>query len=210
MRGDASGSRARGAAALPGGPFGVIYADPPWRWQAWGQRGQDRSAAKHYPTMTGPELAALPVAEAAGPDCSLFLWAVDPMLPQALDLMAAWGFSFKTVAFYWIKTRGGARADQLELWSDSRSCPKGLGYWTRANPEICLLGTRGRPGRAARDVERTIFAPRREHSRKPDQVADAIRRLTGDVARLELFARTRRPGWQVWGNELERFDEAAA
>jgi N6-adenosine-specific RNA methylase IME4 len=120
----------------------------------------------------------------------LFLWATDPLLPRALDVIEAWGFVYKTVAFTWVKTN-----------RTGRGFFTGLGYWTRANPEICLLATRGNPRRVGRDVPRLLIAPRREHSRKPDEVYGRIERLVPGPY-LELFARARRPNWTAWGAEV--------
>lgn len=119
--------------------------------------------------MNFAELASLPVANLAATDCVLFLWATDPLLPRALELIRAWGFEYKTVGFYWVKLNSSARSD--------RDFFTGLGYWTRANPEQCLLATRGKPKRRGRDVRRPIVDRRREHSRKPDQVRERIERL---------------------------------
>jgi len=129
------------------------------------------------------------------PDYALFLWAIDPMLPQALDVTAAWGFTFKTVAFYWAK-----RCRASDGWHI------GTGYWSRANPEQCLRGTRGSPMRLSRSVRRLVVAPVREHSRKPDEVAQSIQQLVPGPY-LEMFARERRFGWDAWGNESEKFSE---
>ena len=176
------------------GRYGVIMADPPWQWLARSKKGEGRSASNHYALMDLDAIKALPVAEIAAPDCALLLWAIDPMLPQALEVMEAWGFRFSTVAFYWTKrTR--------------RGLPHvGQGYWTRANPEQCLLGVRGSPKRQARDVRRWIDAPVREHSRKPALAKARAERLLGDVPRLEMFSRESSPGWDAWGLEAGRFD----
>jgi N6-adenosine-specific RNA methylase IME4 len=144
--------------------------------------------------MTLEQIKALPVAEIAAPDAALFLWAIDSMLPAAFEVIEAWGFTFKTVGFTWAKTN-----------AKSPGYFTGLGYWTRCNPEQCLLATRGRPRRLNRDVPQLIVAPRREHSRKPDEVRNRIQRLVaGDYC--ELFARESAPSWVSWGNERNKFD----
>jgi N6-adenosine-specific RNA methylase IME4 len=145
----------------------------------------------------------LPIADIAADDCALFLWATDPLLPQALDLMQKWGFTYKTIAFVWAKLNKNAPDT---LWTEADFFT-GMGYWSRANSELCLLATKGKPQRQSASVRRLVVAPRREHSRKPDEVADRIVQLLGDVSRIELFARTRRPGWDVWGTETEKFDD---
>lgn len=177
--------------------YGVIYADPPWSFKTWSAKGTGRGAVSHYDCMSFSTLAALPVSELAADDCALFLWVVDPMLDKAFELIQAWGFQYKTVGFYWVKQN---------MKSDGFFT--GLGYWTRANPEQCLLATKGKPIRLARDVPRLIVAPRREHSRKPDQVRGRIERLVGGPY-LELFVRETHSGWDGWGNQIGLFDSGS-
>ncbi|MBP2232514.1 N6-adenosine-specific RNA methylase IME4 [Azospirillum agricola] len=174
--------------------YGVIYADPPWYFGTFSDKGRDRSAA--YDCMSLEAIKALPVADLAAKDCALLMWAIDPMLPEAFEVLSAWGFRYKTVGFYWEKLN----ADGTPF--------TGLGYWTRANPEQCLLATRGKPKRLARDVRRLIRAPRRAHSQKPDEVRTRIERLLPGPY-CELFARTRPDGWDVFGNQTDRFEVAA-
>ena len=126
-----------------------------------------------------------------GRDCALFLWITFPMLREGWAVMDAWGFTFKTVAFVWVKQC--RKSDNIFT---------GMGYWTRANAEICLLATRGHPKRAARDVKQVILSHVEEHSKKPDEARHRIETLMGDVPRIELFARQATPGWDVWGNEV--------
>ena len=178
---------------LPDGKYSVIYADVPWSYQVWSGEEKDRTAESHYPTLSQQELEALPVDDLAADDCAVFLWAVMPQLPEALALIEAWGFQFKTCAFVWVKTtKDGARP------------ATGMGYWTRANAEICLLATKGSPKRIDAGVSQIIVSPRMEHSRKPDEAAERIERLLGDPSpktHIELFARRARPKWTVWGNQ---------
>ena len=171
--------------------YKVIYADPPWAYQVWSKRGMGRSAESHYPTMNIEAIKALPVSELADRDCALFLWVTFPMLKEAWSVIGAWGFSFKTVAFVWIKLNRKAST----LFT-------GMGYWTRANAEICLLATRGHPKRQARNVHQVIISPVEEHSKKPEEARQRIVALMGDVPRVELFARQHPEGWDVWGNEV--------
>jgi N6-adenosine-specific RNA methylase IME4 len=191
--------------------YRVLYADPPWAFKAWSHRGEDRGAVQHYGCMDMDGLCALtvdgvPVGDLAGKDAALFLWVVQPMLPEAMRLIEAWGFTFKTVAFIWIKIKGG----QDRLFYAGEDVRKGLGYHTRAGSEQCWLATRGKGyERLAKGEPQVVFSPLREHSRKPDEIADSITRLTGDVPRLELFARTTRPGWGAFGNQTDRFGGAA-
>lgn len=212
---------------IPAGPFGVILADPPWRFATFSEKGRGRcpdgkrtngngnfvdglnnSPERHYATMTLDQIKALPVAESAANNCLLLLWAVDPMIPQALDVGAAWGFTFKTVGFVWAKERRitssrGKNVDDPDL----KRFPIGTGYWTRSNPEICLLFTRGKPRRLSAAVRKLLIAPRREHSRKPDEQYGRIEALVGGPY-LELFARQARPGWESWGDQIGKFEPA--
>ena len=142
--------------------------------------------------MSINDLCALPVAELAAPDCALFLWATFPQLPEALRLIKAWGFQYKSAAFVWLKKNRKA-----DSWF------YGLGFWTRANAEVCLLATRGRPRRQAANVHQFIISPIEAHSKKPEEAREKIVALLGDVPRVELFARRTSPGWDVWGNEVE-------
>lgn len=170
--------------------YGAILADPPWTWKAWSAKGEDRAASNHYAVMGIEEIKALPVWKLAADDCALFLWAVDPMLPQALETITAWGFKFKTVGFYWAKAN-----------KNSDTPFTGLGYWTRANPEQCLLATRGSPKRLGADVPKLVVDRRREHSQKPDEVRTRIVRLVAGPY-MELFARDRCEGWDCLGLEV--------
>ena len=165
--------------------YGVIYADPPWAFRNWSTKGTGRNAISHYDCLDLAALASLPVIDLAADDCALFLWATDPLLPRALKLIEAWGFEYKTVAFYWVKLNAAAKHD-ADFFT-------GLGYWTRANPEQCLLATRGKPPRRAKNVRRLVVEKRREHSRKPDCVRERIERLVAGPY-LELFARETKQG----------------
>ena len=169
--------------------YQAIYADPPWDYQQCRLSG---SAKKHYPTMRIEELCALPVAEIADRDCALFLWATFPQLPEALRLIQAWGFVYKTVAFVWLKQNRKALT-----WF------YGLGFWPRSNAEVCLLATKGHPKRQSAGIHQLVISPVERHSKKPDEVREKIVELMGDVPRIELFARQQTPGWDVWGNEVE-------
>lgn len=177
------------------GKYGLIYADPPWHFTVRSPKGEARSASEHYPTMTLADIKALPVADVAAKDCLLMMWVVDPMLPEALEVLKAWGFTFKTVGFYWAKTTKNGH-DHV-----------GMGYWTRANPEQCWIATRGSPKRVDASVRRLIVDQVREHSRKPEIARARAERLLGDIPRLEMFCRTSPAGWDAWGNEVGKFTE---
>lgn len=188
-------------AALPGWPFGglhqraygVILADPPWRFQLHSPAGEDKAPQAHYACMDADDIAALPVQHLAAPDCVLVMWATAPMLDVALNVMAAWGFAFKT-AGAWHKRSSTGQADHF-----------GTGYVYRSAMEPWLVGTIGAPTILARDVRNLIVASVREHSRKPDDMRRNIeRQFLGPY--LELFARETAPGWDSWGNEVGKFE----
>ncbi len=179
--------------------FSIILADPPWEFTIWSKtKRSPRSAERYYSTMTVEEICALPVKDLAADNCALFLWATWPNLLEAIKVMQAWGFTYKTVAFVWIK-------ENKSGWGTFM----GMGYYTRSNTEICLLGTRGNPKRVSANVRQTVFSPLRQHSRKPDEVHHKIVDLMGDLPRVELFARRPFDGWDVWGNEVESTVEIA-
>lgn len=172
--------------------YGIIYADPPWHYRVYSKKGAGRSAESHYPTMTIEEIQALPVSELADKDCALFMWITFPLLKESLSVLSAWGFKFKTIAFVWIKQN---RKSDSQFW--------GMGYRTRANAEFCVLATKGKPKRMAKNVHQVIVSHIEEHSKKPDEARRRIVRLMGDLPRIELFARQKSVGWDVWGNEVE-------
>lgn len=175
-----------------GKKFSVIYADPPWTFNVYSGKGKQRSADRHYDTKSLDDIAALPVEQLAADDCALLMWAVLPELPGALEIIKAWGFTYKTVGFTWVKEN---RSGHGLFW--------GMGYWTRANAEVCLLATRGSPARQAKDVHQVVMSPVSEHSRKPDEVQARIERLLPGPY-LELYGRRPTPGWTVWGNQISR------
>lgn len=179
----------------------VIYADPPWKFKARSIKGMGRSAERHYNTMPFAEIAGMrPAIDAvAAKDTVLCLWATMPHLANAMSLIEDWGFTFKTAAFVWVKISKEGKPIQ------------GQGFWTRANAEICLLATRGKPKRqaVATDVAQIITARRRGHSVKPAAIRGRIERLLPGPY-LELFARQQTPGWMAWGNEIPRDQFRAA
>lgn len=186
------------------GRYSVLYADPPWSYDDKCNAGE-RGADYKYPTLGYDDLLTLKVegqraADLASPDATLFLWTTGPMLYDAIGLMVEWEFTFKTMAFVWVK-RAPKNTEKLH-W--------GMGNWTRANAEFCLLGVRGRPERISKGMHQIVYAepevlegPVMAHSRKPVQVRDRIEELMGPVPRLELFARERGDGWDVWGLDVE-------
>jgi len=193
-------------AGLPRNHFGAILADPPWQFKTlWNTATGPGNRNADYQTMDIPELCALPVRELAAPDCALFIWGIWILMPRLFEVIEAWGFEYKTCAFDWMK----AHAGQIEMFREDSDVQMGLGYWTRANTEPCLLATRGKPKRLNADVRQGIISPRRQHSRKPDIVHNRIERLVAGPY-LELFARQSRPGWTTWGNQATKFDREAA
>jgi len=181
--------------------YKVIYADPPWTFATYSRKGKGRSPEAYYDCMTLADIKALPVTEWAADDCVLLLWTTDPLLEKAFDVINAWGFTYKTVGFYWAKLRKPGM-----LYNDGNFFT-GLGFWTRSNPEPCLLATRGNPHRRSASVRKLIVSPRREHSRKPDEVYERIEALC-EGPYLEMFARFSqpgfsRPGWDLWGHEAD-------
>jgi N6-adenosine-specific RNA methylase IME4 len=197
---------------LPKRHFGAILADPPWAFNLWwgGRTKQgkhvkstpSRSTKPLYDVMDEEELSGLQVNNLAADDCILVMWICWPVLEWSLRVMRAWGFEYKTCAFCWVK----AHAGQIEMFDDKIKPHMTLGYWTRSNSEVAILGTRGKPKRLASDVRQAIIEPRREHSRKPDGIHERIERLVAGPY-LELFARQKRPGWTVWGNQTDKFRE---
>jgi N6-adenosine-specific RNA methylase IME4 len=176
--------------------YGCILADPPWAFETFNNKTgttPHRGAEDHYAVLSTADIAKLPVADMAAKDCALFMWVVDSHLDEALELGKAWGFAFKTRAFTWRK-----------LTQDGTAARIGMGYWTRKQTEMCWLFTKGKPARISKGVREIIDAPRREHSRKPDEQYARIEALVGGPY-LELFARQRWPGWDVWGNQTEKF-----
>jgi len=174
--------------------YRVIVADPPWSWQAHSSKGLKKSAQAHYRCMSLADIMALPVHQLAHPDgAALYLWATAPMLIDALRVMAAWGFEYKT-----------------NLCWDKKAL--GTGYWVRGEHELLLIGTRGKapcPAPANRSGS-MIRERRREHSRKPEAAYALIEKAHPGVARADLFSRETRPGWDAWGDQAGTFDERGA
>lgn len=176
----------------PHGGFRAIYADPAWRFDLWSDLGDEKSPQAHYDCMPLDAIAALPIERLAATNSALFMWATFPMLPEALALMKAWGFTYKT---------GGAWGKQS---STGRKLAFGTGYIFRSAAELLLVGTRGEPKWLSKSERNLWLSPVREHSRKPDEIIPMIERMTPGP-RLELFARQRRLGWVGAGNELDKF-----
>jgi N6-adenosine-specific RNA methylase IME4 len=187
--------------------YDVILADPPWSFKVWNKdTGSGRSAESHYPTMSLDDICALPIKQLAAKNCVLFMWAVYPSLFDAEKVIKAWGFEYKTLGFEWWKLNKKWFDVKLDF-SEYKMLEKlfffGMGYYTRTNPEPCLLSTRGSMPVAVHNERNFIIAPIREHSQKPDEQYEKIERLYPNARKLELFARSRRSGWDVFGNQVE-------
>ena len=169
--------------------YSIIYADPPWRYKDNSCRG---ACEHHYKTLSLEQICNLPIKNFADTDCILFLWATYPQIREALQVIDAWGFQYKTIGFQWIKQNKSGKGF---FW--------GLGRWTRSNTEACLLATKGKPKRINAGISQLIIDPVRSHSQKPNCVRDKIIQLCGDLPRIELFARERVDGWDAWGDQIE-------
>lgn len=177
--------------------YRCILADPPWRFANWSAKGERKNPVGHYACMPLDAIKALPVARLAAADCACVMWATAPMLPQAIETLAAWGFAFKSAGAWAKQSSTGGK------WAF------GTGYCYRSAAEFWLLGTIGKPQQLVRNVRNLIVAPVREHSRKPDEMRRAIESLW-DGPYVELFAREPTPGWAAWGNEADHFAQPSA
>lgn len=187
-------------AGLRAGHYAAIAADPPWDFKIRSPKGSGRSASAHYHTVPTARLSDLPVRDLAARDTWLFLWATTAMLPDALAIMGAWGFAYSGSAFCWVKTYPKAPT----LFYDRRAFHMGMGFTTRKNVELVLLGRRGEPKRLSKSVRELIIAPRREHSRKPEEFYERVQQYCAGPY-LDLFSRQSRPNWDAWGNEVGKF-----
>lgn len=164
--------------------YGVIYADPPWRYN---DRNCNGACEQHYNTMTLQDIKSLPVEGICEKDCVLFLWTTYPMLKEAMQVIEAWGFKYKSIGFQWIKLNRSGKGKFF-----------GLGRWTRGNTEPCLLAVRGKPHRKSNSVSQLIEYPLGVHSEKPPIVREKIKELMGtDTSCIELFARQAADGWDA-------------
>lgn len=168
--------------------YQIIYADPPWRYA---DRKCNGACEFHYDTMSIKDICDLPIKDISDKDCVLFLWTTYPMLKEALHLMEAWGFKYKTIAFQWVKLNKSGNGFFF-----------GLGRWTRGNTECCLIATKGKPKRINSSVGQLIISPIQAHSKKPEEVRKKIVDLMGELPRIEIFARQYEEGWDCWGNEV--------
>jgi len=185
--------------------YQIIYADPPWKYGSKelygdkingyknGQRKRFANIERKYKTMKVEDICNLPVIDIIDNDCACFLWVTDSHLKQGIKVLESWGFKYKTIAFVWLKKyHTGTRVYNFAPW-------------TLKSTEICLFGTRGTMGKYKKcnNVKQLVEAERTKHSKKPDEVRNRIEKLFGDLPRIELFAREKTKGWDVWGNEVE-------
>lgn len=168
--------------------YNIIYADPPWEYNDLNMINS--SVIDHYDVMSTYDISRLPVEKLADDNCALFIWCTMPKLNEVFEIIKAWGFEYKTCAFSWVKTN-----------KNTNSFFMGQGRWTRANIELCLLATKGHPKKISNAVRQLVSSPIKEHSQKPNEVRNRIIELLGDLPRIELFARTKVHGWDVWGND---------
>lgn len=173
--------------------FEVIYCDAPWHYDIYIKA--NRSIINHYELMSSDDIYNLDVASISADDCILFMWVTFPKLLEGIKAIESWGFTYKTNGFTWVKKN---KIKDSWFW--------GLGFWTRANAEVCLIATKGKPKRVSKAVHSIIDTPIEKHSKKPDIVRDKIVELVGDLPRVELFAREKQQGWVCLGNEIDNND----
>lgn len=176
--------------------YSIVLCDPPWRFKTYSEKGEEKSPQMHYPCMDIEAIGALPVADLAAPDCVLIVWGISPMAPEALVIPPMeWGFQFKTKGV-WAK-----QSSTGEKWAF------GTGFILRGASEDFYIFTKGKPKLYSKGERNLIVAPVREHSRKPDEQYAKWENVFGLGRRIELFARTRWPGWEAWGNETGKFND---
>ena len=176
------------------GKYKIIYADPPWNYgntknpDGWWGRTE-----KHYPAMKLEDIKNLSVPKLCANDCYLFLWTTSPFMEKSFEILKAWGFKYSTIPFVWVKMTNDMKKPRGD----------GLGKYTPSNAEYVLLGRKGKYWRDSTKIKQIVLAPKGKHSKKPKEVRDRILDLCGDLPRIELFARNKTDGWDVWGNEVE-------
>ena len=171
--------------------YDLIVIDPPWRFRTWGEHNQAKSASKHYSLMQTDDIKSMPVSQLAQADCLLLLWATGAMMPQAIDCMKAWGFTYKS-QMAWRKTTPAGKVRM------------GTGYWARSMHEPILIGSIGKPPKFS--AFPSLFdGIAREHSRKPDEFYRLVDKHAAGLRRADVFSRQKREGWDSFGNETEKF-----
>lgn len=178
--------------------YNIIYADPAWKYNS---RSNHKTrfrggACGHYKLMTMEEIKALPIQDMSKKNCALFMWCTFPYLNEQIKLFEHWGFRYRTVGFNWVK-----------LNPNNKQPFFGVGYYTKSNAEVCLLGIKGKMKPINNSVSSIILSSRREHSRKPDEARTRIVELFGDLPRIELFAREKHEGWDAWGDQVPKEEQ---
>ena len=177
--------------------YNIIYADPAWEYKESGSG--NRVVKSHYKTMSIDEICSLPVKDICADKAILFLWVTFPRLEQSFKVMQSWGFEYYGLGFDWVKMSKNGKPS----W--------GMGYYTRQNTEVCLIGVKKDKAKRLKPLSRgvlsVIHSERREHSRKPDEVREKIVEICGDLPRIELFSRQHIDGWDCWGNETDKFTQ---
>ncbi len=178
---------------FPNRKYQIIYADPPWNGLGWNNGSGLKCPANHYEVQDINWIKNLPVEKISADVCALFLWVTFPNMKEGMDVIESWGFNYSTCAFNWVKRN--KKSDGYFI---------GCGNYTRANSELCLLATKGKCQklRKSRSVRQICDARLLGHSEKPPEIRVRIVELFGDLPRIELFARQKTPGWDVWGNEV--------
>lgn len=172
--------------------YKIILADPPWAYRNMGNI--QATANAQYQTMNNQDICNLPVGDIVDDNSILFLWATFPKIQEALDVIKAWGFAYKTVGFTWVKkNKNGGNFF-------------GVGWYTKSNAEVCLIGTKGKAPKVSNSVSQMVETIREKHSKKPDIVREKIVKFCGDVPRIELFAREKKEGWDAVGDEIDGQD----
>lgn len=181
-------SKIEGKLELPNKKYKIIYADPPWQYDDK-SLSHGGGAECHFDTMSVEDICHLPIEQLADEDSILFIWGTWTHINEVQRVIRYWGFDYKTVGFVWIKK-----------YSNGKNY-FGMGRWTRANTEYCLIATRGKPKRLNDSISQIIESIPKAHSKKPDLIRKKIVQLVGDLPRIELFARTKIHGWDTWGND---------
>jgi len=173
---------------IPLKKYNIIYADPPWNYEDK-LNHHGGGAGSHYDEMSLKEICDLPIKNLIADDCTLFIWGTWPQLREVNTVISCWGFNYKTIGFVWLKEYSNGKM------------VNGMGNWTRGNTEFCLIGTSGKPKRINNNISQILKTIPKQHSQKPDIIREKIVQLMGDLPRIELFARTKIHGWDVWGND---------
>ena len=174
---------------FPDKKYEIILVDPPWKYADSADAGK-RGASHKYDVMTLEDICNMPVKNIMAENCIVFMWVTNPFLQDCFKVADAWGLTYKTKAFNWVK------------YTVNGKLFFGMGRWTRANSEDCLLFVKGKPKRADASVPQIVRSRILNHSVKPPEVRNSIVKLMGDLPRIELFARQKKEGWESWGNQL--------